>query len=315
MVTSGYNDAICGVGLLVTLKSTQSKTRAQNYGKRIMSKTTDADLFISPGVNLQSGDEHLDVMVNLSAEALKDRWDTEEGISILSSWKASGFERSVLDKLVGRYYDHTDIRGISLAKETLKKVDLNSVDLYRANLESATFHEVNLKNSWLSEANIKGASFEWVDMTGVLVDNADFDHETKFSGVNLNSINFTLAALLQDVVVGQQRIEHLERRYPMFALFLKLTCDYGRSFGRFLVCSISIIILFGVIYKLFPGSINVDDLGSSMYFSVVTFTTLGYGDLFPVSALGKVIVIIEVLLGYIMIGLLVAILSRRIIGK
>ena len=50
-----------------------------------------------------------------------------------------------------------------------------------------------------------------------------------------------------------------------------------------------------------------------MYFSVVTFTTLGYGDILPISPLGKIMVIAEVSIGYIMLGLLVAIFSQRMI--
>ena len=54
---------------------------------------------------------------------------------------------------------------------------------------------------------------------------------------------------------------------------------------------------------------------NNLYFSVVTFTTLGYGDFGPVSWLGKALVVIEVMLGYVMLGLLVGIISRRVIGR
>ena len=44
---------------------------------------------------------------------------------------------------------------------------------------------------------------------------------------------------------------------------------------------------------------------------VVTFTTLGYGDVLPASSLGQVLAILEVSFGYLMGGLLIAILARR----
>jgi voltage-gated potassium channel Kch len=44
-----------------------------------------------------------------------------------------------------------------------------------------------------------------------------------------------------------------------------------------------------------------------LYFSVVTFTTVGYGDIVMTSTIGKLIVISEILLGYLMGGLLVGI--------
>ena len=63
--------------------------------------------------------------------------------------------------------------------------------------------------------------------------------------------------------------------------------------------------------KLTSSTISTHDFLECLYFSVVTFTTLGYGDIHPVSDIGRIIVITEVSIGYIMLGLLVAIFSRR----
>jgi predicted permease len=41
---------------------------------------------------------------------------------------------------------------------------------------------------------------------------------------------------------------------------------------------------------------------------------LGFGDITPSSPLGMLLVILEVVIGYVMLGLLVAIISRRVIG-
>jgi Ion channel len=50
-----------------------------------------------------------------------------------------------------------------------------------------------------------------------------------------------------------------------------------------------------------------------LYFSVVTFTTLGDGDLHPVSDLGRLLVMMEVGMGTMMLSIRVAILVRRVI--
>ena len=52
----------------------------------------------------------------------------------------------------------------------------------------------------------------------------------------------------------------------------------------------------------------------SFYFSVITFTTLGYGDILPLNNIAKAVVISEVLIGFVMLGLLVGIISRKVIG-
>lgn len=272
------------------------------------------DLFINPNTNLHEGDSELETIVNLSKIEVQRRWGTQAGNFILSRWKANGFDRTILEDMVGKYYDHIDIRGIPLLGESLNGVDLSNVDLYAANLENSTFNNTDLTNSWFSETNLKGTKFNWAKMNGVLIDNVDFDHKTSFSGVNLNSINFTLASLLQDLAIGQQRIEHLKQRHPFLAKFLQTTCDYGRSFNRFLFCCFLTTLFFSLIYMFIPNLINEEGFWNCFYFSITIFTTLGYGDIYPISTLGRMIVITEVSIGYLMLGLLIAILTRRTIG-
>ncbi|HHO55300.1 MAG TPA: two pore domain potassium channel family protein, partial [Trueperaceae bacterium] len=52
---------------------------------------------------------------------------------------------------------------------------------------------------------------------------------------------------------------------------------------------------------------------NSLYFSFVTFTTLGFGDISPISSIAKFLVILEVFIGYLMLGLLVTIISKKVI--
>ncbi len=54
------------------------------------------------------------------------------------------------------------------------------------------------------------------------------------------------------------------------------------------------------------------DFFTYLYFSVVTFTTLGFGDITPTSTCGEVIVMLEVVLGYLMLGGLISIFSHKL---
>jgi hypothetical protein len=164
-----------------------------------------------------------------------------------------------------------------------------------------------------SHANLSGTIFKWTKMNDVILDGVSFNNRTKFLSVNLSSIDFTLASLLQDLVVGQQKIEHLERRSQYFATFLKWTCDYGRSFRRFVICYMGIIFVFSLMYSLIPDMVNSSDFLGCLYFSALTFMRIGYIDIHPISPIGKLMTITEVSIGYIMLGLLVAIFSRRMI--
>jgi hypothetical protein len=49
-----------------------------------------------------------------------------------------------------------------------------------------------------------------------------------------------------------------------------------------------------------------------IYFSVVTFTTLGFGDVTPINTAGEVLLTIEVILGYIMLGGLISIFANKL---
>ena len=50
---------------------------------------------------------------------------------------------------------------------------------------------------------------------------------------------------------------------------------------------------------------------TALYFSAVTFATLGFGDITPVNILGKICAIAEVLLGYLMFGVLITLVARK----
>lgn len=70
---------------------------------------------------------------------------------------------------------------------------------------------------------------------------------------------------------------------------------------------IILIVLFALIYLIFPsGSFEngpLDTFTDSMYFSTVTVTSLGFGDIYPVTVLAKWFVVAEIIFGVVIIGL------------
>ncbi len=57
---------------------------------------------------------------------------------------------------------------------------------------------------------------------------------------------------------------------------------------------------------------NVGTIFNTLYFTVVTMTTVGYGDITPQTYLSKIIVVLECLTSYVMFGLMIGILSRGV---
>ena len=173
------------------------------------------NLFIAPGIDLQKEDpdqyDSLITVVNFKKKDLQQRWHSPEGKRILAQWRGSKFDRVVLDQLVGRYYGHTDLRGVPLMEEDLSGANLSKVDFYGSILTEADLSNANLSDSWLSESIILGTKFNWANMEGTLLDNVEFDTKTDFLGVNLEKVNFNLAALLKEQALNQQRIDNLKK--------------------------------------------------------------------------------------------------------
>jgi hypothetical protein len=85
-------------------------------------------------------------------------------------------------------------------------------------------------------------------------------------------------------------------------------------------CAISIYLLIGVgwagVYSIVegisPGSFSGTlESGDLLYFSFVTLTTVGYGDVLPLSTLGKRLTILEAAMGSIYMAVIVAMIVGR----
>jgi voltage-gated potassium channel Kch len=85
-------------------------------------------------------------------------------------------------------------------------------------------------------------------------------------------------------------------------------------------CAISIYLLIGigwagiytVVEGISPGSFSVaTETGDLLYFSFVTLTTVGYGDVLPQSILGKRLAVFEAAMGSIYMAVIIAMIVGR----
>ncbi len=63
----------------------------------------------------------------------------------------------------------------------------------------------------------------------------------------------------------------------------------------------------------FQGETHAGGLIDALYFTIVTMTTLGFGDIYPVSAAAKLVVALECLTSYFVFALMLGILTRGIL--
>ncbi len=109
-----------------------------------------------------------------------------------------------------------------------------------------------------------------------------------------------------------------------------LLCGYGERPTYALITSLEIVLIFAIIYMLTGLNMGgyiidysmmlefgiyspnlISDFMKSLYFSIVTFTTVGYGDITPVG-ISVFLSGIEMLLGLTMVGVWTATLARKI---
>jgi hypothetical protein len=115
--------------------------------------------------------------------------------------------------------------------------------------------------------------------------------------------------------------------------FWKITCLYGTSLSRWFMLSIFIVGIFGASYSNYhcPAFLptivqdflvamrpeikiaTLDNFFSPYYYSIVAFTTLGYGDITPGNLSAQVFFVVEVFTGYLMLGCLLTVFSKKIL--
>lgn len=103
-------------------------------------------------------------------------------------------------------------------------------------------------------------------------------------------------------------------------LFLRWPTAYGASLSRLFTTWGILTVGFGLVYYLLgarlfdPESAGLAwslSFGRALYFSIITFTTLGYGDIRPMPGLGSALTATEAILGGIMMALTVLVIGRK----
>ena len=97
-------------------------------------------------------------------------------------------------------------------------------------------------------------------------------------------------------------------RLNIFLVFVRNVVTATLLVREVLACLVILIVLNGVLFSLVEGK----DIGSSIYFAFITGLTIGYGDITPVTTLGRMVAVLTGLVGTIFVGLIVAINTRAL---
>ena len=122
-------------------------------------------------------------------------------------------------------------------------------------------------------------------------------------------------------VADQQYLLSFQARHRYIHWFWRWSSDCGRSIGLWAFWSLIIAVIFGLVYHFAFNDYFIftnELLGQKphwydfMYYSVVTFTTLGFGDIVPSQPLARGVVGLEVVFGYVMLGGLISIFANKL---
>lgn len=245
-----------------------------------------------------------------------------------------------------------DLSKATLSKADLSRANLLGTDLSRADLTEANLTEANLSGAELmladlSEANLIGANLSgaylrYANLDDTLVQGIKYLNRKqsqniskwkrfrrwfysrsimrgKYQGIRVASCYGN--AIFKRDAEDQDFLDTLEDQWKgtwRIGLFWAWgLIDYGRSMLAVFVIAGFLIMFFGSIYLVFPGLVSYSASHpqtwfSPYYYSIVTFTTLGFGDVSANGWCGEMVVSLQVILGYLTLGLLISILANKV---
>jgi hypothetical protein len=316
---------------------TWNKWRAENPGIRPLLAEEDLSELDLSGVNLGEADlteaEFFDSDLsnsNLKMASLSGADFSGANLAGAELYKAdlsNAFLTGV--DLSDAYLAEADLTGADLRGTKLHRADLTGANLTEANLGEADMTGVNLAHANITYANFSYTTLAEANLIGVRHGNfhAMRGHFLGIRGLDScygNAI-FVRDAKDQDYLdTMEHNIDQITspttRRAKRLLFEFWRRIDYGRSLTKPFLYAIILATLFGVLYTfdMFLDLGLMDYSGSAQswitpfYYSIVTYTTLGFGDITPQSWLGEIIVVLEVVLGYTTLGLLLSILANRV---
>ncbi|OUS08140.1 hypothetical protein A9Q96_01355 [Rhodobacterales bacterium 52_120_T64] len=223
----------------------------------------------------------------------------------------------------------TNCQGADFRGATLKGVNFDSADLRGAN-----FSHADLRGANFTGANITGAKFHFARVSDANVTHTEYgtvkDMVGLYYGIRGIDATYGNAIFVRDAK-DQDYIDTLYeailRKPHGFIRKLDLVLfrawgliDHGRSLIKVAFYAFIIATFYGLIYlmdmtynwQIMDYSNSAQTWFTPFYYSVVTYTTLGFGDVTADSLFGEIFVISEVILGYFTLGLLLAILANTI---
>ena len=213
-----------------------------------------------------------------------------------------------------------DLQGTTLSGANLSGADLRSAKLVDARLIRSTLDGADLECADLTRAALRGSScartkFDRCELEDAGLRELEGAATASWIEAKVARVDFTGAYLLRREILDQNYIHEFRNRglgHQIVYWVWWLTSDCGRSMLRWGVCTLSVAVFFGLAFLFVDVDFGRNQtVLSPFYFSLVTITTLGYGDVIPRSMAAQTLVMAEVAMGYMMLGGMLSIFSDK----
>lgn len=215
---------------------------------------------------------------------------------------------------------HADLSDATLSRSKLVHTDLRASNLKNAriseaDLSFAVFTRAILIESDLKQSDVKRTSFELADMQGCRLLGIKNFKTAGWIGADIRGLDLRGAYLVRRYIADENYLYEfrMTSRFHKVLYFLWwISSDCGRSLSRWFAWLLSVTLIFAGIYTQVDIDYGIHPSAfSPVYFSFVTLTTLGYGDVVPASVAAQVFVTLQAVTGYIGLGGLLSIFGNK----
>lgn len=207
-------------------------------------------------------------------------------------------------------FDETELQGAQLDRAILVGSNFTG-----ARLQGASLRGVDAADADFSEAVLDGASFRRADLRSARLRGVRGYRSADWINADLRDVDFSGAYLLRREAIDQNYLAEFQAGGPLNAAMYelwRLTSDCGRSVGRWGLTTLASMVLYSVVYSQLDIDYGDNQTAiSPLYFSVITMTSLGYGDVLPRTALAQGVAMSQAVMGYVMLGGLLSIISNK----